>query len=121
MKKFGIEPSASLSSRPSKLASLIEHELSVLLRREVEFPAGVLVTIVKVSVLPDLSSARVAVSVLPFAERHKIFAQLLSVRGNLQRILSGKLTMYRMPKLEFMLDETAEKAQAMDELLDSLG
>lgn len=128
MRKFAAAPSASSTAakgsghihRLPQLASLIQRELGGLLRRELELPLGVLLTVTKVQVVEDLSLARVGVSVLPFTERHAAFKALTSARGQLQRVINERLKLYRVPKLEFYIDETPERAAAIEGVLDSL-
>ncbi|GEM_PF-868684 len=128
MRRFVAAPSVSPPAgqgsghihRLPQLASLIQHELGVLLRRELELPLGVLLTVTKVQVVDDLSLARVGVSVLPYAERHAAFKVLTSVRGQLQRTINERLKLYRVPKLEFYIDETPERAATIEGVLDRL-
>lgn len=108
------------SHRLPQLASLIQHELGVLLPRELELPAGVFLTVTKVVVVDDLSQARVGVSVLPFARRREALAALASARWDIQRSVNQRLRLYRVPKLEFYLDESGERAATIEGLLDKL-
>lgn len=123
MSRSESKPSASAergSHRLHQLASFIQHELGVLLPREVELSEGMLLTVTKVVVVDDLSVARVGVSVLPFARRHEAFATLAAARGELQRQVAARLATWRVPKLEFYLDETPERAATIEGLLDHL-
>ncbi len=106
--------------RLQQVASLFQHELAVLLVREVELPRGVLPTLTKVEVLADFSAVRVGVSILPFERRQVIVDFLIKISGYLQHLMGKKLTLYRIPKIEFYLDETAERALGLEHLLDTV-
>lgn len=124
MSRSESKPSASAgrgSHRLEQLASLIRHELGVLLPREVELPPGLLLTVTQVIVAEDLSLARVGVSVLPFIRRREAFVVLTATRRELQRLVNQRLSTYRVPKLEFYLDETPERAANIEGILDRLG
>lgn len=115
---FGQQPVSG--HRLPQLVSLIQRELGSLLPRELELPAGVLLTVTKVEVVDDLSAARVGVSVLPYAHRAEAFELLIQARRTLQQAVNEHLKLYRVPKLEFYLDESAERAASVERLLDKL-
>ena len=106
--------------RLEQLASLIRAELGKLLTREVELSQGTLVTITNVAVLPDFKQAHVKVSVLPFARGKEVFAVLQKVLPGLQHHLNGTLTMFHAPKIVLEFDETPERTDRLEHLLDSI-
>lgn len=105
--------------RSIRVAELIQREINQLLLREVELPDGTLATVTRVKVDPELKEAKVYISVLPFARRFVVFNRLKKVRRNLQKQINSKLYMYSVPKIEFLMDDTEEKASIIDKLLDS--
>ena len=124
MRKLGSEllvgELAPSSHRLAKLASLISRELGLIIEREFELPRGVLLTITSVSVLADLSEARVGVSVLPAEQAQEIFVRLSAVAGRLQHILNPHLRLYRVPRLVFQLDSSLAVADHIEHLLDNI-
>jgi ribosome-binding factor A len=77
------------------------------------------VTVTAVQTSPDLRHARVYASVLGDAEaRHASLAGLRSAHGFLQRCVASELRLKHTPTLEFVYDETAERAQRLTELID---
>jgi ribosome-binding factor A len=75
------------------------------------------VTDVKTS--PDLSYARVYVSVLGSApEQEATLAGLESANGFLRSRVAAELRLKRTPELQFELDTTAERAARVEALLD---
>jgi ribosome-binding factor A len=77
------------------------------------------VTVTAVQTSPDLRHARVYASVLGDAEaRDASLAGLRSAHGFLQRRVASELRLKHTPTLEFVYDETAERAQRLTELID---
>jgi ribosome-binding factor A len=76
------------------------------------------VTVTDVKTSPDLRHARVFVSVLGDRRaREGSLAGLRSAHGYLQRRVAVELELKNTPELEFVLDETAEKASRIERLL----
>ena len=77
------------------------------------------VTITDVKTTADLRQARVYVTVLgDDAQREQSLDGLRSAHGILQRRVNAELRMKRTPTLEFVYDETTDRAMRMEELLD---
>ena len=77
------------------------------------------VTLTSIDTSPDLRHARVYVSVLgDEAQRAATLAGLSSAHGALQRRLARELRMKRTPTLEFLYDDTTDRAMRVEELLD---
>ncbi len=108
-----------MSIRTERVAELIQRELGNIFQKELP-RNGTLTTIVAVKITPDLSIARVYLSVLGAKEL------ALSMLGHIKKEskffrkeLSLKLRnqFRQMPELEFYLDVVAEKAARIEELL----
>jgi ribosome-binding factor A len=77
------------------------------------------VTVTAVETSPDLRQARVYVSVLGTgAVRRRSLDGLRSAHGYLQRRVADELRLKHTPTLEFVYDDTADRGQRIDELLD---
>ena len=77
------------------------------------------VTVTDVKTSPDLRRARVYVTVLGTNdEKAETMAGLQSAHGILQRRVGVELRMKRTPTLEFVYDETTDRAMRVEELLD---
>jgi ribosome-binding factor A len=76
-------------------------------------------TVTAVESSPDLSHARVYVSVLgDDQEREQTLAALRSAQGLLQGAIAGELRMKRTPTLEFLYDESIDRGMRITELLE---
>jgi ribosome-binding factor A len=92
---------------------------------ELKDPRVGFVTVTDVRTSPDLRHARVYVSVLGAAgapsaqqEREDSLAGLRSAHGFLQARLAGELRLKRTPELEFVYDDTTDRAMRLEELID---
>jgi ribosome-binding factor A len=80
-----------------------------------------LVTVTSVDVTPDLSEARVFVSVLGNErKRRATLAGLESARGVLQGRINRELNLRKTPTLSFAYDESVERGVRMSALIDEL-
>ena len=76
------------------------------------------VTVTDVDTSPDLRHASVWVSVLgDDSQRELSLAGLQSAHGLLQRAVASQLRMKNTPQLEFVYDDTAEKADRLERLI----
>jgi len=92
--------------------------LSDAVAQDLQDPRIGFVTMTSVKTSPDLRHARVYVSVLgDDAERAATLAGLQSAHGALQRRLARELRMKRTPTLEFLYDETTDRAMHLEEIL----
>jgi ribosome-binding factor A len=86
------------------------------------------VTVTDVRTSADLSHARVYVSVLGIAgrpsdqdQRDGTLEGLRSAHGFLQGRIAGQLRLKRTPTLEFLYDDTIDRALRVDALIDEIG
>ena len=79
------------------------------------------VTVTSVETSPDLSAARVFVSVLgDDTARTEGLAGLESARGLLQGHVARELRMKRTPTLTFVYDDTSERAMRLESLIEDV-
>lgn len=109
-----------MSHRPAQVASLIERYASEFIRRHLEIPPGVIVSVSRVVIGPDLKFAKIYVSILPEDRREEILQHLMQNRLALQQALARRLTMKFAPKIGFALDTTASQAERIEGLLDKI-
>jgi ribosome-binding factor A len=97
----------------------VREVLSDVLTHEVKDPRVGFVTVTDVKTSPDLSHARVYVSVLGDAEAVQASLEgLQSAHGFLQGRVGGELRLKHTPTLSFFHDDTAERAQRLERLMD---
>ena len=108
------------STRQSKIARLIQKELSEIFLLQAKSMAGVLVSVTSVRVSPDLSIARAYISIFPSERGDEIVSNL---NGNVRSIryeLGGRLRhqLRIIPELKFFIDDSLDYLERIDELLN---
>jgi ribosome-binding factor A len=105
--------------RMRRVDEAVREVLSDVLTHEVKDPLVGLVAVTDVKTSPDLSHARVYVSVLGDAEAVSASLEgLRSAQGFLQGRIGGELRLKHTPTLTFFHDDTAERAQRLERLMD---
>ncbi len=105
--------------RPERIAEEIRNEISLMLAGELKDPrlAG-MVDVTEVRVGSDLKHVRVYVHVLgDDGERAAALKGLDAASGYVRHELVERLQLRRAPEVSFVLDESEEYAQRIEELL----
>jgi ribosome-binding factor A len=106
------------SDRMRRVDEAVRQVLSDAVAQDLQDPRIGFVTMTSVKTSPDLRHARVYVSVLgDDTERAATLTGLQSAHGALQRRLARELRMKRTPTLEFLYDETTDRAMHLEEIL----
>lgn len=109
-----------MSHRLEQINKLIQKELSQALRKELELPPAVLLTVTRVRTGADLKNARVFLTVLPEEKKDAAMNLLVKNRVLLQSELAKNLKTKFSPRLEFVYDETAAQADRIERILDEI-
>lgn len=107
------------SNRIDKINRLLQKELGELLRQETAKTHGLLVSVSGVRTAPDLSFARVYVSIFPSERGKEILDNLNRTKGELRYAL-GQRVRYQLrvlPELAFFIDDSLDYVERIDELL----
>lgn len=108
--------------RRQRVGDQIKVELADLVRNEMRDPRVGFVTFTEVRMSPDLKYARVYVSILGEAEeREETLAALVRAGGFLRGLIGRRLKLRFVPELRFVLDETLERSERIEELLGESG
>lgn len=108
--------------RADRVRGLVQKELSDLLQKKIRDPRLDFVTIMRVSMTDDLRSARIYFTVAEGEERRLgALAGFKSASGYLRRQLSHRLGLRHMPELEFLYDESFDRATRIDKVLKQIG
>jgi ribosome-binding factor A len=112
-----------MSRRTERLNEQFREEISDLLRRQVKDPRlGVFITVTQVSVSPDLSHAKVYVSVMGSAEEKQgALRGLDAASAFIRHELGQRVSMRRTPRLAFHHDDSIEQGAHILDLLDEVG
>ena len=108
-------------SRPARVGDQIRIELSELIARQVKDPGVGFVTITEVRVTPDLQIARVYYTSLGDEKaRAQTRRALDRATAFLRRQVGQRLQLRRVPELEFRFDETIERADRIERIIQDL-
>ncbi len=103
-----------------RIAAEILRDLPEMIRRHVELPPGLMVTLTGTELSPDLSYCKIFFSVYGTEDPVKIDEVTRVLNGNkghLRSLLAHILVMRQHPDLKFMHDETPARAARIEELL----
>jgi ribosome-binding factor A len=114
------------SGRMRRVDEAIRQVIGDAVAGDLKDPRVGFVTVTDVRTSPDLSHARVYVSVLGAdggtshaEERETTLDGLNSAHGFLQARIAGQLHLKRTPTLEFAYDDTTDRAMRVEELIAS--
>lgn len=111
------------TTRQQKFARLILKELSDIFQRD---KRGILenafVTVADVRVSPDLSVAKVYISMMLAKNKEAVLEKINSRKGEIRKALGDRIRNQAriIPELIFYVDEVEEKAQRLDEIIRNL-
>jgi len=111
------------SQRQLRVGEALRHALSEILAREDFYDSdleNVSITISEISVSPDLSNARVYTMPLGGVNIDLVLPALNRVAPFLQKLVAAKVHLRRVPRLKFLLDDSFETAQRINNVFNSL-
>ena len=108
------------STRQLKVASVLQRDLAEIIRSKgMALFGGAMITVSEVRISPDLSIAKVFVSIFPSDKAAQALTVLeenkRAIRGELGRKVASQLRI--VPEFEFLLDTTLDYAEHIEELL----
>lgn len=108
------------STRQLKVASQLQRDMAEIIRQKgMTFFDGALVSVSGVKISPDLSVAKVYVSVFPSAKADAVMAKLdaenKSLRGELGTRVAKQLRI--VPEIAFYVDNSLDYVEHIEELL----
>lgn len=108
-------------SRQTRIGDQIRVELAELLARQVQDPGIGFLTLTHVKVTPDLQQARVYYTTIgDEAARKETRKALGRATPFLRRQIGQRLRLKRVPELDFFFDESVEKQDRIEKILQDL-
>jgi ribosome-binding factor A len=111
-----------MSHRIERVSSLMRHEISELLQRQVKDPRlSQFVAVTDVSLSADLKYARVFVSCMGSEEEKKTMLKGLGAASNfLRNQMAKRLRLRHIPELSFEWDDSIERGDHLLQLIDKV-
>jgi len=106
-------------TRLNKIGRLLQKELGELFRKQTAMMHGTLISVSTVYVSPDLSLAKVYLSIFP-SEKGKELLEMIEKNKKTLRYDLGQLVrnqLRRIPELMFYLDDSLDYVENIDKLL----
>ncbi|MDI9611707.1 MAG: 30S ribosome-binding factor RbfA [Acidobacteriota bacterium] len=109
------------SRRPQRLGLQIQHEISLMLSRNMKDRRIGFVTVTGVTLTPDLKHARVFISTMGSKEEKTVSLKTLNhATGWIRRELGQRIRTRFVPELTFLIDNSQEYGERIDRLLDEI-
>jgi ribosome-binding factor A len=110
-----------MTARTDRIDQLLRQEIGEILTRDVQDPRIGFVTITDVETAPDLSTARVWVSVIGQPEeRERTIRALQRALPFVRHELGSRIRLRRIPELQLRTDDTAKRGTRVMQLLAEL-
>ena len=103
------------TTRQNKISRLLQKELSEIFLLQTKAMTGVLVSVSAVRISPDMSIARVYLSIFPSDKGEEINNNMKSIRYELGTRVRHQLRI--IPELKFFVDDSLDYIEKIDSLL----
>ena len=106
------------TTRQQKVNSLLQKDLADILLRDVTVP-NTMISVTRVNITPDLSLARVNISIFATQDKAVAFKQIQAKKGEIRHLLGERVKrqLRVVPDLQFFLDDSLDRIERIDELL----
>ncbi len=108
------------SNRQKKINQLLQEELAEIFRKQsADMRKGILISATEVKVSPDLSVAKVYLSIFPQEYREPLMKEIALLNSKIRKILGTKLAkqVRQIPELMFYLDTTLDDVEKIEKAL----
>lgn len=107
------------TTRQAKISRLLQKELSEIFRQQTAKTHGVLVSVSAVRVSPDLSIAKVYLSIFPTDKSQELIESITASAKTIRYELAQKVRfqLRKCPELSFYIDDSLDYIENIDKLL----
>lgn len=109
-----------MSIKIERLNNIFVEEISKILKTEIKDERINFVTVTSVSITSDLYYAKVYVTVLDDSKRDEIIKLLNKASNFIERELSRKVEIRRMPAITFVYDESIDYANNIENIIERI-
>ena len=108
-------------TRQNKIARLLQKELSIIFQQQTRMMRGVMVSVTRVKVSPDLSICTAYLSIFPSDKGEEIIKNITASEKAIRYELGIKVRhqLRIIPELRFFIDDSLDYIDKIDELLKS--
>ena len=107
------------STRLKKVSSMIQKEMSIIFQQKAGLFFNKMISVTVVRVAPDLSSAKIYLSIFPDNEKDKVFEEVKNSKSMLRGELGNRIKnrIRKIPDLQFYIDDSLDYAENIEKLL----
>lgn len=107
------------TTRQNKIARLLQKELSDIFLGETRKTHGILISVSAVRVSPDLSVAKVYLSIFPSEKAQELLSSIQNSAKQVRYELAQRVRMQlrKTPELSFFIDDSLDYIEKIDSLL----
>lgn len=107
------------TTRQNKVSRLIQKELSLIFQAQTRQMHGVLVSVSAVRISPDMSVARVYLSIFPSEKAEELISNINDNMKSIRFELGGRVgkQLRIIPELKFFVDDSLDYIENIDRLL----
>lgn len=107
-----------MSVRTEKVGQLIKEEIGRLIERDYRTPEIGFMTVMKVSMSPDLRLARIYISIFGDEKtKEKTLFLLNEAKKNIRQFIGSRVRLRFTPEIAFFLDDTMDYVANIEQLL----
>ncbi len=106
-------------TRQNRIARLLQKELALIFQSQTRMTHGVMVSVTRARVSPDLSICTAYLSIFPSEKSEEILANIKSNEKSIRYELGTRVRnqLRVIPELRFFLDDSLDYLEHIDELL----
>jgi ribosome-binding factor A len=106
-------------TRQNKIARLLQKELSLIFQQQTRATHGVMISVTRTKISPDLSICTAYLSVFPSEKGEEILANINANNKQIRYELGTRVRnqMRIIPELRFFIDDSLDYIEHIDELL----
>lgn len=112
------------SKRQLQVSETIKRNFGIILQQEGSYIFGTkpLVTVTQVQVTPDLSQAKIYLSIYNTEEKQNVLLMLREATSNLKQSLAHRIRKHvrRIPDIAMYMDDTLDEMYKLNNLFDNL-
>ncbi|MCQ2742345.1 MAG: 30S ribosome-binding factor RbfA [Bacilli bacterium] len=106
-----------MANRNLRIKSNIAKCIAEIIQMELKNPRIGFVSVNQIDVYDDYSHAKVYVTFLGAKYPHQNFNELKKTEGYVRSSLAKKIDLYKVPQIDFIYDESYERAESLEKAL----
>lgn len=109
-----------MSIKQERLASIFAKEITNIINFDLKNPNVGMVSVTKVTVSSDLNFSKIYVSIIDQKTKNTTIEALNKSKGFIKTELSKRLTIRKIPDLMFLYDDTLDRAQRIENIINRI-